>query len=483
MPTAQPSLRRTLLQALVGPTTLLLLAAGTIVYGTAKSVVGSAYDQNLLNLAHGVASHVHATPGGPALELPPAAELMLRTDTHDDIYFHVRDDQFRILGGDHDFPLLEELDAASTLPVPYQSGLDPEAEPVVLKPHSRTVFRDIDYQGESVRTVRLYRSIGKSGIYVTVGETLHKRRDSMDRLLLGFLSAGVLLLLAAAVAARFGIPSGLAPLQRLTVSLRRRAGTDLSPTDITAVPHEVRELVAALNALLERLRRAQLQQREFLQDAAHQLRTPLAGLQMQLELLESHPLDQKARNELRQSVNRVTRLTNQLLALARAESGGRMLADASPIELAPLIDDLVEGWLRIADRRAIDLGIHREAASMIGDPTLLQELISNLMDNALKYVPDGGSVTLRCAPNAAADQIEIDVSDSGPGIPESVREQVFERFYRSAGTQVSGSGLGLSIAREIVRCHHGDIRIINAPQGQGTLVRVRLPTHNKDSGR
>ena len=243
---------------------------------------------------------------------------MLRTDTHDDIYFHVRDDQFRILGGDHDFPLLEELDAASTLPVPYQSGLDPEAEPVVLKPHSRTVFRDIDYQGESVRTVRLYRSIGKSGIYVTVGETLHKRRDSMDRLLLGFLSAGVLLLLAAAVAARFGIPSGLAPLQRLTVSLRRRAGTDLSPTDITAVPHEVRELVAALNALLERLRRAQLQQREFLQDAAHQLRTPLAGLQMQLELLESHPLDQKARNELRQSVNRVTRLTNQLLALARA---------------------------------------------------------------------------------------------------------------------------------------------------------------------
>ena len=97
MPTVQPSLRQTLLQALAGPTTLLLLAAGTIVYGTAMSVVGSAYDQNLLNLAHGVASHVHATPGGPALELPPAAELMLRTDTHDDIYFHVRDDQFRIL--------------------------------------------------------------------------------------------------------------------------------------------------------------------------------------------------------------------------------------------------------------------------------------------------------------------------------------------------------------------------------------------------
>ena len=483
MPTVQPSLRQTLLQALVGPTTLLLLAAGTIVYGTAKSVVGSAYDQNLLNLAHGVASHVHATPGGPALELPPAAELMLRTDTHDDIYFRVRDDQLRILGGDRGFALLEEFDATSALPIPYQSGLDSETPSVVLKPQSLTVFRDIDYQGESVRAVRLYRSIGNSAIYVTVGETLHKRRDTMDRLLLGFVSAGVLLLLAAGIAARFGIPSGLAPLQRLTVSLRRRAGTDLSPIDLTAVPDEVRELVGALNALLDRLRSAHSRQREFLQDAAHQLRTPLAGLQMQLELLESHPLDQKARNELRQSVNRVTRLANQLLALARAESGGRMLADASPIELAPLIDDLVEGWLRIADRRAIDLGIHREAVSMVGDPTLLQELISNLMDNALKYAPDGGSVTLRCASDAAANLVEIDVSDTGPGIPESVREQVFERFYRNAGTQVSGSGLGLSIAREIVRCHHGDIQIINAPQGQGTVVRVRLPTHSNDSGR
>lgn len=483
MAPVQPSLRQTLLQALVGPTTLLLLAAGTVVYGTAKSVVGSAYDQNLLNLAHGVASHVHAGPTGPELSLPPGAELMLRTDTLDEIYFRVRDGQFRILGGDRNFPLLDESDAASALPIPYQSDLGSEPETAPAKPTKTTVFRNLDYQGEHVRAVRLYRSYGSGGVYITVGETLHKRRDTMDRLLLGFLSAGVLLLLAAAVAARFGIPSGLAPLQRLTESLRRRAGTDLSPIDVQAVPDEVRELVGALNALLKRLRTANARQREFLQDAAHQLRTPLAGLQMQLELLESRPLEETARVELRQSVNRVTRLANQLLALARAESGGRMLADATPVELAPLIDDLVDGWLRIADLRNIDLGVNREAVSMIGDPTLLQELISNLMDNALKYVPYGGSVTLHCATNTDADQIEIEVADTGPGIPEAVREQVFERFYRNAGTQGNGSGLGLSIAREIVRCHHGDIRIIDAPEGQGTLVRVRLPTHQKGSGR
>jgi len=481
--TVQPSLRRTLLEALVGPTTLLLLAAGAIAYGTAKSVVGTAYDQNLLNLAQGVASHVHATRHGPELNLLPGAELMLRTDTHDEIHFRVRDDQARILGGDNDFPLLEDLDTASTLPVPYQSSDAPATEARLARPPTTTVFRNIDYQGQPVRAVRLYRSMGNHGIYITVGETLHKRGDTMDRLLLGFLSAGVLLLLAAAVAARFGIPSGLAPLQRLAESLRKRAGTDLSPVDIKAVPDEIRELVGALNALLDRLRSANTRQREFLQDAAHQLRTPLAGLQMQLELLESRPLDEKTRSELRQSVNRVTRLANQLLALARAETGGRMLSGASTVELAPLIDDLIEGWLRIADLRGIDLGIHREPITLTGDPTLLQELISNLMDNALKYVPPGGSVTLRCTARPAADCVDIEVSDTGPGIPESLREQVFERFYRHAGTQASGSGLGLPIAREIVRCHHGSIVIMDGPNGLGTIVHVSLPAGVNDTRR
>lgn len=478
----QPSLRRNLLQALAGPTTLLILAAGAVAYGTAKGVVNSAYDQNLLNLAHGVASHVHPIGNWSELHLPAEAERILRTDTRDEIFFRVRDKQNRVLGGDADFPILDDLDPASTLPIPYQSEFATGANSQPPKLLQTTVFRELEYRGEPVRAVRLYRSVGDGGIYVTVGETLHKRRDAMDRLLLGFVSASVLLALAAAVAARFGIPSGLAPLQHLADSLRRRAGTDLSAIDLAAVPDEIREVVGALNALFERLRKASARQREFLQDAAHQLRTPLAGLQMQLELLEARPLDETARAHLRSSVDRVTRLANQLLALARAESGGRMLADATPVELAPLIDDLVEGWLEIADRRGIDLGIQREAVSLVGDPTLLQELISNLMDNALKYTPAGGSVTLHCSPAPDGRNIEIEVADTGPGIPESVREQVFERFYRHTGTTVGGSGLGLPIAREIVRCHGGHITLASGAHGHGTVVRVSLPASN-DRGR
>ena len=306
----------------------------------------------------------------------------------------------------------------------------------------------------------------------------------MDRLLLGFVSAGALLLLAAGIAAGLGIPSGLAPLERIEESLRRRSGADLSPIDPKGVPDEVREVVRALNGLLERQRNASARQREFLQDAAHQLRTPLAGLQMQLELLESRPLDEAARHRLRVSVARVVRLANQLLALARAEAGGRLVADAAEVELASLIDPLVEDWIERADERGIDLGVEREPVRMTGDPTLLQELIANLMDNALKYCDEGGKVSLHCA--REDNQVCIEVVDDGPGIPREVREQVFERFYRHAGTRASGSGLGLSIAREIVRGHGGSIAIEDGPQGHGTRVRVLLPLdgHNaKTAGR
>ncbi|PKO50475.1 MAG: sensor histidine kinase, partial [Betaproteobacteria bacterium HGW-Betaproteobacteria-21] len=268
-------------------------------------------------------------------------------------------------------------------------------------------------------------------------------------------------------------PSGLAPLQQLEDELGERSGTDLSPIEPDRVPREIREVVRALNALFDRLGAANRGQRQFLQDAAHQLRTPLASLQMQIELLDAQPADSVAFVRLKNSVVRVTRLANQLLALARAEAGSQLMASAVPVDLAALIDDMVEGWLQQADAHAIDLGIERVRAIITGDPTLLRELIANLMDNALRYTPPGGEVSLRCAP--VGELMEIEVSDSGPGIPEPMREAVFERFYRLADTKLSGSGLGLPIAREIVLCHRGSIEITDGPGGRGTLVRVKLP--------
>lgn len=475
----QISLRRKLLSALAAPSAVLLVTAGAVAYSSAKWVVGNAYDGNLLNLAQAIATHVHAAPDGLTLALSPEVEAVLRTDSVDRIYFRVRDAQGRLLGGDAELPTLDETDALSSLPVPYTPvGRETPSRPPI--PAGRPLFRDLAHAGQPIRAVRLYRENGAGGFYVTVAETLGKRDAAMDSLVTGFAWAGALLLIAAAVAARFGIPSGLAPLQRLEDSLRARSGTDLSPIDPARAPREVREVVAALNGLLERLRAANAQQREFLQDAAHQLRTPLAGLQMQLELLEAQPADASARVRLRQSVARVTRLANQLLALARAEAGERLIADATEVDLAALIDAMVEDWVDRADARDIDLGIEREPLRLHGDPTLLQELIANLMDNALKYGRSGGVVGLRCV--LQGGEVLIEVCDDGPGIPPAVREQVFERFYRHADSQASGSGLGLSIAREIVRSHGGQIAIDdgedNGQGGRGTCVRVRLPLNH-----
>lgn len=473
----QASLRRNLLSALAAPTVVLLVTAGAVAYSSAKWVVGNAYDGNLINLAQAIATHVHAAPDGLTLTLSPEVEAVLRTDTVDRIYFRVRDQQGRLLGGDAELPTMDDSDALSSLPVPY-TPVGKEAPPArVPMPSSRPLFRDLAHAGQPIRAVRLYRESGASGFYITVAETLGKRSEAIDRLVVGFAWAGALLLIAAGVVARFSIPSGLAPLERLENSLRVRSGTDLSPIDPAGVPREVREVIGAVNGLLERLRTANAQQRAFLQDAAHQLRTPLAGLQMQLELLEARPADDAARARLRQSVARVTRLANQLLALARAESGERLIADATEVDLGALIDAMVEDWVDRADARNIDLGIERESVHLHGDPTLLQELIANLMDNALKYGRAGGMVGLRCV--MQDDHVLIEVCDDGPGIAPAVREQVFERFYRHAASQADGSGLGLSIAREIVRSHGGRIAIddgpANAEGGRGTCVRVSLP--------
>lgn len=470
----QTSLYQRLLKTFAAPTFLLLATSGGVTYAVAKIVIGSAYDQNLINLAHGVANHLHSQDGKVTLGLSREAETVLRTDTIDEIFFRVRLAEGEILGGDADLPPPDPDASASstgegiTLP-------DVEALPkvsIMVNPAAGHLF-DTEYRGEPIRAVKLTKLIDQQTFHITVAETLNKRGQAIERLLLGFGSAAVMLLAAAALALRLGIPSGLAPLKQLEDELSERSGTDLARIDPDDVPREVREVVRALNGLFERLSAANTGQRQFLQDAAHQLRTPLAGLQMQLELLESHPEDRAALLRLKHSVVRVTRLANQLLALARAEAGSQLMTNAVPVDLAPLIDDMVDGWLQQADARSIDLGIERTGAIIAGDPTLLRELIANLMDNALRYTPPGGEVSLHCAQTGAV--VEIEVRDSGPGIPETLRERVFERFYRLPETGPSGSGLGLPIAREIVQCHRGRIEISDGPGGCGTLVQVRLP--------
>ena len=455
---AGASLRRSLLHALVVPLTLALFTGVVLGYQAAEKVVSTAYDQSLLNLATGIANRARVENGEITMGLTAEAEALLRTDTIDRIYFRVRDDSGRIIVGDADLPPPEISPGALSANLSELPPSEIQARDQTKAGGLSTTFFDDHFRGQAIRGVRFHPIVDKHGIYVTVAETLGKRHGAIRDLLVGFGLAVLLLLAAVAVVVRYGISSGLASLHRLEAELAERSGQDLAPVDLSHVPLEIREVVRALNALLARLGEANLAQRKFLQDAAHQLRTPLASLQVQIELLRSTRADPTISDNLRKSVKRVTRLANQLLALARAEAGQHLIANASPVDLAKLIDDMLEEWLRIADEKKIDFGVQRDVS---------------VIDNALKFTPVGGQVTLCCA--CVGELLEIDVSDNGPGIPEHERERVFERFHRLPDATAAGSGLGLPIAREIVAGHHGSIVITACPDDKGTCVKVRLP--------
>jgi len=443
------SLRRRLVHALLWPA-LLAVLGGALAYRAAVEVVGSAYDASLLNLAEGAANNVHVEAGRALIDLPEEAEALLRTDRVDRIFFRVRSDAGEWIAGDRG------------LPPPEPEGAQTSAS-----------YYEVVHAGVPVRGVRIHRQRDGVGFYVTVAESRLKRERAVGRLLFGFGVAAACAALAAMAIVRFAIPSGLKPLRQLAQALARRHAHDLTPIDPGTVPAEIRALVGALNDLLGRVDGAMGAQRDFLQNAAHELRTPLATLQVQIDLLDDAP-GPEALARLRRSVARTTRLANQLLVLARAESADRLMDTAAAVDLGALIDDMVEDWVGRADTARIDLGIEREPVRLVGEPTLLRELVANLMDNALKYTPCGGRVTLRCA--TVDGHVRIEVEDSGPGIDPAWRARVFDRFMRLPDSAGSGSGLGLAIVRDIVAAHRGEITLGEGADGHGLRVSVILPT-------
>jgi len=218
-------------------------------------------------------------------------------------------------------------------------------------------------------------------------------------------------------------------------------------------------------------------QQRFLANAAHQLRTPLAGLQMHLELLLRRELPGEVRAEIERmhsATVRSSRLANQLLALAKAESPSDHGKDLRVVDLKALADAAARDWAPLALARKIDLGFSLEHAPIRGDPLLLPELIDNLLDNALRYTPEGGAVTVNTG--AEEQSSYLSVEDTGPGIPISERSRVRERFYRVAGTPGDGSGLGLAIAQEVVDRHAGVLEIDSRDgSNNGTRIRVSFP--------
>jgi len=311
----------------------------------------------------------------------------------------------------------------------------------------------------------------ESKIQVQVGESSERRnelrRDIAWRVLIPVLLSIPML----ALMIWFGIGRAMQPLHNITDDVQNRRPDNLHPIPVTVVPIEIKPLADALNALFRRLQQAFETERRFTSDAAHELRTPLAGIRTQAQVALRASADEERRRALNQvisGVDRATHLVQQLLTLARIDP--TLWVESELIDLPALASEVLAEIAPVALARDSDLSLETGNTPAIrGNRTMLGIMLRNLVDNALKYTPAGGRVEVRLAQDGA--RLRLSVDDSGPGVPPEERARVFERFYRQVGTNVPGSGLGLSIVKRIADLHHADVFLGDAPLG-GLRVEV-----------
>lgn len=331
---------------------------------------------------------------------------------------------------------------------------------------------------------RVYSAVVGDNV-VQLAQPMSVRSRLAAEVALRTLWPSLMLLPLLGVAVWLVIGRGLKPLRRVALALDTRQPDALDPLPDQRLPNEVQPLVRALNGLLERLAHALDTQRAFVADAAHELRTPLAALQIQVQLLE-RARDDVARREatadLKHGVERATRLVEQLLALARAEPGADCASAGAPVSLRAVVEDSVRAYTTLAAQRGVDLGMDGAAnATVFGDPDALRMMIGNLVDNAVKYTPRGGRVDVSTDVDGAG-RPRVQIVDTGPGIPAAERARVFDRFYRMPArdeslAQICGSGLGLAIVRGVAQQHGASLQLDDGPGGCGLCVSVTFTRH------
>jgi two-component system, OmpR family, sensor histidine kinase TctE len=447
------SVARRLLTLLLVPLGGLLLLALLFDYLVVVGPMRSTFDRSLADAAVVFAAYVHEGPGGRVtLELPRAvaAELTEAQGSRPLFALYASDGQF--LSGDRRLPA-------------------PPAGPGDGFRFTTAVLES----GERMRIVWYRFQAESRGFGLAVAEPIADREDATRPLVTATLTLDVLQLVAVVAFVLIGVRRGLRPLVEFRDELASREARELEPLDEGRVPVEIKPLVSSLNALLARVRAAAEAQQKFVADAAHQLRTPLAGMQAQLELLERDadalPVRDRVR-AVREGLKRLAHTAHQLLTLARAEGSATLARDFVAVDLPGLIERAVTQHLDRALGKKIDLGAETAPASVRAVEWLLRELVNNLIDNALNYTPAGGVVTLRCGLLEGGAFLEVE--DDGPGIPPEERPRVVERFHRAADAPGVGSGLGLAIVSDIVALHGASFELGSGHDGRGTRARVEF---------
>ena len=433
----------------------LMLATISISEFLVDSAIDAPYDEKLADYARMLSGDVRA--GSTGVTIRTGTIGLLRPDARDRIFYAVRDDDGRLVDGDADLP-------------PLAGPRDPGG----------VTMHDAQVGDDAVRvaatTIADPRRAGGM-LTIEVAETLNKRRALTETMRTQAVALPQLLVLVVAILLIvYGYAFVLRPMQQLRVLIDNRGSNDLSPLDPESAPQDLRPLILSINGLMERLATSIETQRRFIADAAHQLRTPLAGLRSQAEiaLVETDPaLLRRSLQRLAAGTERATELANRMLTLARA--GSPLVAPQGDVDLLELARDVISDHMPQANARGQDLGFEGAAGErsvfVRGDALLLRELLSNLVDNALRYTPEGGIVTVDVH-RSTEGGATLGVTDTGPGVPAAERDRVLEPFYRGIDATAPGTGLGLTIVRSIAAAHDALLALRSGPGERGLRVDV-----------
>jgi two-component system, OmpR family, sensor histidine kinase TctE len=447
------SISRQLIFWLAIPLMLVALCGALVHYfnNVAPAVISS--DRRLKEAASALMSHVVVKQGQVTLDLSSEGKRSL--PGADSISFALHDAKGRLLGGD------------ARLPV------------VVLDDQTTELMTMAQIDRRSLRTLTTRFDTQAGVITITVADMKatnepEARFGLMSTLMWDFVQLNITLALV-----WVGIQLGLRPIRRLRDEIARRSPLDLRPIVESSVPREIVPVVVTLNRLFGVLRTSVQSQQQFIADTAHQLRTPITGMQAQLGLLVAEPAAQpiKARLlTLQEGIKQLAHSANQLLTLARADPSANTSAKNQIVDLQAIVNEVAAKFFDRALQSNIDLGVDAAPISIRADPSLLEDLLSNLVDNALKYTPAGGSVTASAGEKSNGPFLAV--TDTGSGIPEAERQRVRQRFYRMPNSPGHGSGLGLAIVNEIARLYDAAMTIESGANGAGTRVLIQFPARS-----
>lgn len=459
------SIKRQLIFWVLIPLIILLIVSAITSYYRALHYANLAYDRALFRMALAVADQVDVIDQQVQVNLPQVAKDVLNYDKDDVIYYRISAPDGTLVSGDN------------MLSVPTQ-----------LPNAGQHLYYDDFLNEQSVRVVVFALPIINApisgNIWVQVAETRTKREALIAEIVEEMIIPQLLILILAAGLIFVGIERGLMPLRRIQEAIHARSHQDLSELDTSDTPVEIQPLLSAMNSLMARVRDVVTMQQQFIADASHQLRTPIAGLQTQAELALREQNTNKIHDALSMiltSTSRLSHLLVRLLSLASVDHRAHDDANFKQIDLKALVTEVTSQLVSLARQKQIDLGVEIlvQQGNIMGDALMLREMLTNLIENAIAYTSKQGMVTVSLV-QKTQEQLVLSVSDNGIGIPEHERARVFERFHRLNDNAGEGCGLGLAIVQQIVDTHNANISIhdgmANMNGGVGACFSVTFKT-------